>query len=141
MNIRTVLPAVAATVMMTLAGAATAQGSSTEAATIGAAEASVQQHRDDQNRRDRNRDRRHRNTQQVMPNQSSTYGAGQVVTTRDGARATVATGGQASGMGSTSASSTVDAYGETTRDGSNADIYGASTANANEPRPERRRPQ
>jgi hypothetical protein len=131
MKIRTILPAVAATVLMTVAGAA-----ATEAQTSGAygqSAAQSQQDRRDERRQDR-RDRR----DQAVSSSSSTYGAGQVETSRDRTRATVVSGGEARGPGSTSASSTVDAYGETYRDGSSADIYGGSTANANEPRRERR---
>ncbi len=138
MKIRTILPAVAATMLFTVAGASAAQGIDAGASAGAAAEAAQQQSRRDRNddRRERNRDRR----EQVIPNQSSTYGAGQVETDRNSTRATVVSGGQASGTGSTSATSTVDAYGETTRNGTSADIYGGSTANADEARPERRRP-
>jgi len=61
-------------------------------------------------------------------NSASTYGSGAVSTTRDSANAGVTSGGSASGAGAQSTGSTVDAYGETTKDGSNADIYGNSTA-------------
>ncbi|MDP3495984.1 MAG: hypothetical protein Q8R82_22970 [Hyphomonadaceae bacterium] len=61
-------------------------------------------------------------------NSATTYGSGAVTTTRDSANAAVTSGGSASGSGVQSTGSTVDAYGETTRDGSNADIYGNSTA-------------
>jgi hypothetical protein len=40
----------------------------------------------------------------------------------------VTSSGAASGSGPQATSSTVDAYGETNRNGSNADIYGDSTA-------------
>ena len=129
MKIRTILPAAAAAVLMTVAGAAAAEAQSSGA--YAGAAAQSQDRRDD--RRDDRRERRER------PNQSSTYGAGSVETSRDGTRARVASGGQASGSGNTSAASTVDAYGETTRDGSSADIYGDSVANADDAR-ERRRP-
>lgn len=138
MKIRAIIPAIAATMLFTVAGAASAQGGEAGAYATTSSEAAQQQSRRDRddNRRDRNRDRR----EQTVPNQSSTYGAGQVETNRNSTRATVISGGQASGTGSTSASSTVDAYGETTRNGTSADIYGGSTANADEARPERRRP-
>ncbi len=133
MKIRTILPMAAAAVVMSVAGIASAD---TYAAASASEAASPQDRRDrDDDRRDRNRDRRER----AVQSSSSTYGAGQVETSRDRSRATVVSGGQASGPGATSATSTVDAYGETTRDGSSADIFGGSTANANEPRAERRR--
>lgn len=130
MKIRTILPAAAAAVLMTVAGAAAAEAQSSGA--YGQSAAQAQQDRRDDRRQER-RDRRER------PNQSSTYGAGSVETSRDGTRARVASGGQASGSGNATTSSTVDAYGETTRDGSSADIYGASDARATDAR-ERRRP-
>lgn len=143
MKIRTVLPAVAATMIMSVAGIAVAESGGVHASAAAATEAAVSQDRNNQDRRDRdrNRDRRDRDQQRVIPNQTSTFGAGQVTIERDRARATVASGAAASAPGATSASSTVDAYGETTRQGSSADIYGNSTANADEPRRERRRPQ
>lgn len=58
---------------------------------------------------------------------TSTYGSGAVYTDRTASRAAVRSGGSATGPDAASAT-TVDAYGETTRDGSSADIYGASSA-------------
>lgn len=63
-------------------------------------------------------------------NTSTTYGAGSVYTDRNSTAAGVTAGGLATGTGSQSTSSTVDAYGETTRNGTSADIYGNATANS-----------
>ena len=63
-------------------------------------------------------------------NSSSTYGAGSTYTDRNRATGAVAAGGTATGTGRQSSSTTVDAYGSTTRDGSTAEVYGDSTANS-----------
>lgn len=60
---------------------------------------------------------------------TSTYGSGAVYTDRRNSRAAVTSGGAAMGPNAAT-STTVDAYGETTRDGSSADIYGSSSATA-----------
>jgi hypothetical protein len=73
-------------------------------------------------------ERRRMHKRPAAANSATTYGSGAVSTTRSGANAGVTSGGAASGSGVQSTGSTVDAYGETTRDGSNADIYGDSTA-------------
>ncbi len=70
-------------------------------------------------------------------NASTTFGTGAINTTPDSASAAVSTGAAASGQGVQSTSSTVDAFGETTRQGSNADVFGDSTASSGE-RPRRR---
>ena len=73
-------------------------------------------------------------------NTATTFGTGAINTTRNSANAAVSTGGAASGQGVQSTSSEVDAYGETTRQGSNADVYGNSTATSGQtPRPRRPR--
>lgn len=87
--------------------------------------------------RDRRNDRRDRRAQQRRQGSAETYGRGRVETSRRNSRATVESGGRASGPGRNSAGSTVEAYGETNRDGSYADIYGDSTAD-NEPNRNRR---
>ncbi|MFN3512077.1 MAG: hypothetical protein ACK41C_03470 [Phenylobacterium sp.] len=80
-----------------------------------------------------NRDnRRDRRVERPSVNSATTYGSGAVYTDRRNASAAVTTGGAASGQGVQSAGSTVDAYAETTRDGSSADMYGDSVATSGE---------
>jgi hypothetical protein len=81
-------------------------------------------HRKDRNRRDR--------SATAAPS-SSTYGSGAVYTNRNSSSAAVTSGGAATGPNAAT-STTVDAYGETTKDGSSADIYGNSNATVG-PRP------
>lgn len=86
---------------------------------------------DDNNKREK-RDRR------PQASSAETYGAGAVDVQRRRARAAVISGARAEGPGTNTARSTVDASGETTRDGAYADIYGDSDASAEEARPRRR---
>jgi hypothetical protein len=79
----------------------------------------------------RKRDRRERPTSTAPA--TSTHGSGAVYTDRNNSSAAVTSGGSATGPNAAT-STTVDAYGETTRDGSSADIYGNSTATVG-PRP------
>jgi hypothetical protein len=79
------------------------------------------------NRRDRDR-----RVERPSVNSATTYGSGAVYTDRRNASAAVTTGGAASGQGVQSAGSTVDAYAETTSDGSSADMYGDSVATSGE---------
>ena len=75
-------------------------------------------------------------------NTATTFGTGAITTDRNSANAAVSTGGTASGQGVQSTSSEVDAYGGTNRQGSNADVYGNSTASSGQrPAPAPRRPQ
>lgn len=90
----------------------------------------------DDDRRDNRRDRR-ANRRQMEQGSASTYGSGAVHTERRRSSAAVTSGGRASGPGRNSTGTTVEAYGETTRDGSSADIYGDSTAEARERRRDR----
>jgi hypothetical protein len=154
MKMRTVIPAAVASAVLGLAGAATAQSvgavgagvanasdrGAVASGLVGAAVEAPQDRRDD--RRERNRDRRNRDreAQQPQPNATSTYGAGSVYTDRNSTSAAVTSGGSASGSGVASTSSTVDAYGETSREGTSADIYGNSTATVGQT-PRRPRPQ
>ena len=142
MKTRTVIPAALAAAVLGLAGAASAQTAG--AAGAGAAAAnnsgaiaggvSGAQAEAAQERRERNRDRREdrmrdRNPEAPAPlGATSTYGAGAVYTDRNSTSAGVTSGASASGPGVSSTTSTVDAYGETSRDGSSADIYGNSAA-------------
>ena len=73
----------------------------------------------------RGRDRREHPTSTAPA--TSTYGSGAVYTDRRHSSAAVTSGGSARGQDAAT-STTVDAYGETTRDGSSADIYGNSNA-------------
>ena len=115
------------------AGSAEASPSGASAGGMTAGEAAS---RGDERRADKARkhDRHGSRTSPTEANSASTYGSGAVNTTRDSASAGVTTGGQASGSGSQSAGSTVDAYGDTTRQGSSADIYGDSAAQSGAPR-------
>lgn len=83
-------------------------------------------------RRDERRDRR----AQPAPtgNSSSTYGSGTVYTDRNTATGGVTAGGTATGTDLQRSTTTVDGYASTTRDGSNAEVYGDSTATSM-PRP------
>lgn len=63
-------------------------------------------------------------------NSASTYGAGSVYTDRNKATGAVTSGGSASGTGAQSTTSSVDAYGSTTKQGSEGEVYGDSTANS-----------
>ena len=126
MKIPTILPSAAAAAVLALAGVASAHSVGVADAfdSVTTAESGAPQ---DYSRRDRNRERRDRN-QNPAASQASTYGAGSVQTNRNSSRAVVVSGGRASGEGRAATSTTVDAYGETTRDGSSADIFGSSTA-------------
>lgn len=66
-------------------------------------------------------------------NAASTYGSGTVYTDRNTATGGVTAGGNASGTGAQSTSTAIDAYGSTTREGSDAEVYGDSTANSGNP--------
>lgn len=122
------------------AGVSSADNRGAVAAGVAASHAQAAQERRDERRARRDRDRRDRGAEVVQPNTTSTYGTGAVYTDRNSTSAAVSTGGTASGTGVNSTSSTVDAYGETSRDGTSADIYGNSTATSGE-EPRRRRPQ
>lgn len=143
MTIRTLLPAMAATVAIGVSGAAAAQ--SVGVSGLGVAEANdrgavagAALEAQAQNRDRRNRHWRDRDDPRPVPNAASTYGAGSVYTDRNRTSAAVSSGGAASGDGTQSTATTVDAYGETRRDGSSADIYGSSTATSEETRRPRR---
>jgi hypothetical protein len=66
-------------------------------------------------------------------NSASTYGAGTIYTDRNHASGGVTAGGTATGTGNQNTSSMVDAYGTTTRQGSDGEVYGGSTANSTTP--------
>jgi hypothetical protein len=108
-------------------GGATASPHGAHAGGMVAGQAQAMERRDD--RRDDRRDRRGESTT-TAPSSTSTYGSGAINTTRDGASVGVTSGAAASGSGALTSGTTVDAYGETTRDGSSADMYGSSGATA-----------
>ena len=76
-----------------------------------------------------------RNRQGRSPelNSAQTNSSGALYTTRRSAAVGVNTNGSAAGTGQQSTTSTIDAYGETTRQGSSADLYGDSTATSGSP--------
>jgi hypothetical protein len=82
-------------------------------------------------RRDQRRSQRDR---QTPSNSASTYGSGTIYTDRNRATGGVTAGGSASGTGSQSSSTAIDAYGSTTRNGSEAEIYGDATAESRDRR-------
>ena len=92
---------------------------------VGATAASA----DDGPRRDRDR-----TGQQV-----TTSTSGGAITTRRGGAAYIDTRGAARGDGAVRSESEGEVFSSTTRDGSDADAYGYSRAEADEPRRERRR--
>jgi hypothetical protein len=63
-------------------------------------------------------------------NSASTYGSGTIYTDRNKATGGVTAGGSASGTGSQSTSTSIDAYGSTDRNGSTGEVYGDSTADS-----------
>lgn len=140
MNIKLIIPTVAALALA--AGTASAQDRNGAAAgRDGAAAGASSQAQTDRNRGDDRRTKRRgkgqddrQGRQGRQANEASTYGSGAVYTSRRNSSAAVTSGGRARGTGSQSAGSTVDAYGETTRDGSSADVYGDSVANSSDPR-------
>lgn len=79
------------------------------------------------------RDRRAIRGQVSLPNQATTSTSGSVYTDRRTGSAAINTNGAASGDGSVRSSSEGEVFSSTTRDGSQADAYGVSEAEANEP--------
>lgn len=67
-------------------------------------------------------------------NSASTSTVGAAITTRRGGAAAIDTRGRATGTGSVYSSSEGEVYSSTTRDGSDADAYGRSEAEAQERR-------
>ena len=88
-------------------------------------------HRERGDRREARRERR--DEIPTTANSASTYGSGTVYTDRQRATGGVTAGASASGTGSQRTGTTVDAYGQTTRDGSNAEVFGDSTAESTNP--------
>lgn len=82
-------------------------------------------------RRDDRRDRR--SDAPSTANSASTYGSGTVYTDRNRATGGVTAGGSASGTGSQRTGTTIDAYGQTTREGSTAEVFGDATAESSNP--------
>lgn len=141
MTFKFTIPAVAALALMS--GAAMAQSAGAYGAGVAAAGprgavaageiAAKSDHRAKRaDRAEDRRDRRDRPT--VAQGATSTYGAGAVYTDRNRASGSATTGASATGAGRNSAGSTIDVYGETTRNGSNAEVFGDSAATATPPR-------
>lgn len=103
------------------------EGSVAGGATAGTADQAEQHHKKMKKRHDRSDRAADRAAER---NSASTYGAGSVYTDRDKATGAVTSGGSASGTGAQSTTSSVDAYGSTTKDGSEGEVYGDSTANS-----------
>lgn len=80
-------------------------------------------------KRDKRREDRAERREQTG-NAASTHGSGTVYTDRNTATGGVTAGGNASGSGAQSTSTAIDAYGSTTRDGSEAEVFGDSTADS-----------
>ena len=115
------------------AAATTPQGASAGGMAAGSSANRSWDHRADKDRPGKSRhERRAERMKTPEANSAATYGSGAVTTTRDSANVGVTTGGSASGSGANRAGSTIDAYGETTRQGSNADLYGDSSAQSGE---------
>lgn len=139
------IPALAAFALM--GSAAMAQSAGTYGAGVAAAgpngavaagetrgKSDLRAKRADRNDRAERRDRRDREPVAVGAGSTTTYGTGAVYTDRNRASGSATTGASATGTGRNSAGSTIDIYGETTRQGSNAEVFGDSTATANPPR-------
>jgi hypothetical protein len=142
MMLKTTVPILAACFALTGGAAFAGDGSTASSGTYGAGGAAASptgaaaggevaadaRARMEERRADRKKNRKDRHGDAAAANSASTYGSGAVSTTRGSANAGVTSGGAASGSGTQSTGTTVDAYGETTKDGSSADIYGDSTA-------------
>lgn len=85
--------------------------------------------------RDKQDRKRHGREDRRSPtaNSASTYGSGTIYTDRNRATGGVSAGGSASGTGSQSTSTSIDAYGSTDRNGSTGEVYGDSTADSTNP--------
>ncbi len=103
----------------------TAQGSTAVGDTMGKAQ---QMREEQQQRREDRRDRRDRRDDDQSANSASTYGSGTIYTDRDHATGGVTAGASASGTGDQSAGTSIDAYGSTTPQGSDAEVYGDAAA-------------
>lgn len=99
----------------------------------GGASAGVGSAQERKAQREQRRDARQRGAERSS-NSAQTYGSGSVYTDRERATGGVTSGASASGTGSQSAGSSVNAYGETTREGSNAEVYGDAAAESQQPR-------
>lgn len=106
------------------------QGSVVGGATAGTMPAPASTAKDKRDRKshaDRKADRA------ASANSSSTYGSGSVYTDRNRATGAVTAGGTATGTGSQASSTSIDAYGSTTKSGSEGEVYGDSTATSTVP--------
>lgn len=108
----------------------TAGGGATASSPQGSVAGGVTAGTNDQGMSQRDQRRQQRAQRRQGGNSSSTYGSGSIYTDRNRATGGVTSGGTATGTGAQSSSTAVDAYGSTTRQGSNAEVYGDSTANS-----------
>jgi len=88
----------------------------------------------DRDKHDGKRHKRDDRRGSATSNSASTYGSGTIYTDRNKATGGVTAGGSASGTGSQSTSTSIDAYGSTDRNGSTGEVYGDSTASSTNPR-------
>jgi hypothetical protein len=108
----------------------TAQGSTAVGGTMGKAQQMRKKH---QQRREDRRDRRDRGDDAATANSASTYGSGTIYTDRRHATGGVTAGASAAGTGDQSTATSIDAYGSTTRQGSDAEVYGDAAASSTTP--------
>ena len=99
-----------------------AKGSAAIGGTMGKAQQMRKKHEQ------RREDRRDRRDDEASENSASTYGSGTVYTDRRHATGGVTAGASAAGTGDQSAGTSIDAYGSTTRQGSDAEVYGDAAA-------------
>ena len=104
----------------------TAEGSTAVGGAMGKAQQMRKKH---EKRREQRRDRR----DDAATNSASTYGSGTVYTDRHHATGGVTAGASASGVGDQSTATSIDAYGSTTPQGSDAEVYGDAAAGSTTP--------
>lgn len=155
MNLKHAIPVLAATLLIAGSAVADDQGKgrknknrNQDRASTSAAAASFGQGVAEANRRGARADavigsqtesrRQGRNGQAAEANTSTTFGTGAIFTDRRTPSGAVSTGATASGTGEQNTSSSVEAFGETTRQGSNAEVFGDSAAQS---QPRQRRPR
>ncbi|KXU32294.1 hypothetical protein A0J57_11000 [Sphingobium sp. 22B] len=107
--------------------ASTPDGSIAGGATAGTNDKAARKHDGKRHKREDRRD-------SATSNSASTYGSGTIYTDKNRATGGVTAGGSASGTGSQSTSTSIDAYGSTDRNGSTGEVYGDSTADSTNPR-------
>jgi len=115
-------------------GVAAAGNDGAVAGGIAAGQATSVQKSKHKNRKDRRAMRRSQASQASPAQSASTSTSGAVYTDRNSGSAAINTNGSAAGSGTVRSSSEGEVYSSTTRDGSDADAYGVSEAEAREPR-------